>query len=184
MQQLPEDAKSNKNNTEIIIYNENINWFKEKIKAQPVLQDKDIEQTETRRQLLLTLSDYLIELSTLIIENYIKLMDKNSLKFEKISLYMIGGRVRNEPIKDTSDIDFFITSENQLPINIEEEIKSTIHQSFDSFLKSKGFKGSEEIWLLEMKKFGTNTEAELLDNDQTLMSQGGKMVIKIAQKIA
>jgi predicted nucleotidyltransferase len=101
-------------NLELVVEEDNLKSLIKGLATQSVMEGKDIETTEKRRKTLLELALHLPDLSKLLLVEFRKLVEKEGFQINKMIVYLVGGRVRNEPIKDTSDFDLTISCDNEL----------------------------------------------------------------------
>lgn len=140
------------------------------------LRAKLPKRREKMKSTLLKIS----EISRHMVNTYRTICERNGMDPGRISVYIVGGRVREKPLQHSSDIDVVFTTENaseglqpnyslkdnespevmQKKIAARKQFVDVLEKGFrDLDLLEKGADGEETGWFIEPKGYGDSDVA-------------------------
>ncbi len=154
-----------------------VNSLIEKIKQSPLNLEYDEVTMESRRERLVKIAEHILVFAPHILRKFRALTTEQGIDAGKIGFYIVGGRVLASPIKDNTDIDFVITSENSLVPYAKDAritypqrhaIARKLYAEIEQLFNEKNISDLYEKGILEIKGLGESTMEEIESQEGVL----------------
>lgn len=135
------------------------------------------EAASKRKEQLERVAHQLPAIGNRLLTLFSKLAKKEELDPGKLGFYVVGGRVRATPIKETTDFDIVISAERPLDpfakqetitLKQRQEIAFALYAAVPDVFNDLGIGDDYEKGLIEIKVFGDKTPTKVEGEDDVL----------------
>lgn len=137
----------------------------------------DSVEMAVRKEKLMKIAEKVPEIAEHILKSFQEMLQEKGIDGGKLPLYLVGGRVREAPIKDNTDFDFVISAENSLApwtkepiISLKQrhEIGHKIYTEIEKVFENLGLTDVYEKGIFEIKGLGEKTSSKVEQGEDVM----------------
>lgn len=132
-------------------------------------------EAEKRKQQLIKIARRMPNIASTILQKFRQLTANEGLDTGRLTFFVVGGRVRGTPIKDSTDFDVVITADKRLHPKYNEitwdqrhAIARALYEEIENIFRELGITELYEQGIIEIKGYGERTSEELKKENNTL----------------
>lgn len=138
------------------------------------------EESEKRKEKLARIAEHFPALAEKILQRFQSLAEEAGLHPGKLTLFVVGGRIRAIPLSDNTDYDIVITAENPLnpfgrkdaPVTVtfpqRHALARAVYESMEGIFNELGLGADYERGIIEIKGLGERTAEQVSHEESTL----------------